>query len=473
MILRVRGAAQPRRRRHCDPARGATGAPRFRVDVYRCGDGMERVHRTGWLSGRGRAAHLPWHDWGRPNTGLHGEPLAPWPAYPLDVDRGWRPGVYVAVLVEGDADGHDRTDPDRSTPDGRGRALFVVRPPAPAAPHPLQAAGPDLPRLRPGGRRAVRRRSGRPGSGASTTCRGPREVPIPFPPGLGLHRPGGGTGAPPTTSSTPTRSTPRPPDLRALGRQVRRAGWSATATTADYCTDVDLHRGGRDMLAPYRLLVSVGHDEYWSDAMRAAVEGYVERGGNVAFFSGNTCWWRVVFDDDVTFERLHFWHEPDRPGEPENAARGRQLPQRRGARPRRPSRARGVPGAARRPLGLRRHGRADGDVFGEPENLIGYECDGADFDRADLEAGRAVDAVRRRRDARRTTPSSRSATAGRAAGGSATARPRWGCSRRGGTVFTASTTDWARVLAAAGTPSSSRSRAPCSTGSAPRRRSSS
>ena len=114
--------------------RVATDAPRFRVELHRCGAALELVHTTGWLPCRDAPAHLPWHDWGRPNTGLHGEALAPWPAYPLDVDRAWRSGVYVAVLVEGEADGRDRTDPDRSTPDGReARALFVVRPSAPRA----------------------------------------------------------------------------------------------------------------------------------------------------------------------------------------------------------------------------------------------------------------------------------------------------------------------------------------------------
>ena len=58
--------------------RVATDADRFRVDVYRCGDGLERVHGTSWLPGADAPLHLPWHDWGRPDTGLHGEALAPW-----------------------------------------------------------------------------------------------------------------------------------------------------------------------------------------------------------------------------------------------------------------------------------------------------------------------------------------------------------------------------------------------------------
>lgn len=44
--------------------------------------------------------------------------------------------------------------------------------------------------------------------------------------------------------------------------------------------------------------VSVGHDEYWSWAMRDALEAYVERGGNLAFFSGNAVCWQVRLEDE-------------------------------------------------------------------------------------------------------------------------------------------------------------------------------
>ncbi|MFN8037662.1 MAG: DUF6605 domain-containing protein [Acidimicrobiales bacterium] len=47
----------------------------------------------------------------------------------------------------------------------------------------------------------------------------------------------------------------------------------------------------------YRLLLSVGHDEYWSSPMRDTVEDFIARGGNVAFFSGNTSFWQVRFED--------------------------------------------------------------------------------------------------------------------------------------------------------------------------------
>lgn len=43
----------------------------------------------------------------------------------------------------------------------------------------------------------------------------------------------------------------------------------------------------------YDMVLLAGHDEYWSAAARAAVERHVERGGNLASFSGNTMFWQV------------------------------------------------------------------------------------------------------------------------------------------------------------------------------------
>jgi hypothetical protein len=52
-----------------------------------------------------------------------------------------------------------------------------------------------------------------------------------------------------------------------------------------------------ELLDPYQLFLSVGHDEYWSWAMRDTVDRFVERGGNAAFFSGNCCFWQVRYAD--------------------------------------------------------------------------------------------------------------------------------------------------------------------------------
>jgi len=54
-----------------------------------------------------------------------------------------------------------------------------------------------------------------------------------------------------------------------------------------------------DVLEGHRLFLSVGHDEYWSWGMRDTVERFLAANGNAAFFSGNTCWWQVRFEDEA------------------------------------------------------------------------------------------------------------------------------------------------------------------------------
>ena len=67
--------------------------------------------------------------------------------------------------------------------------------------------------------------------------------------------------------------------------------------TIDYAVNSDLE-SHPEILQHYRLVLSVGHDEYWSAPMRDHLEQYIANGGNVAFFSGNTCCWQVRSEDD-------------------------------------------------------------------------------------------------------------------------------------------------------------------------------
>ena len=60
----------------------------------------------------------------------------------------------------------------------------------------------------------------------------------------------------------------------------------------DYATNLDLEQRP-ELLRNYKLVLSVGHDEYWSAGMRDHLESFIGNGGNVAFFSGNTCCWQV------------------------------------------------------------------------------------------------------------------------------------------------------------------------------------
>lgn len=65
----------------------------------------------------------------------------------------------------------------------------------------------------------------------------------------------------------------------------------------DYATSGDLEFIP-GLLDEYRLLLSIGHDEYWSWGMRDAVEAFFDRGGNGAFLSGNTSYWQVRLEQD-------------------------------------------------------------------------------------------------------------------------------------------------------------------------------
>ncbi|MGI9240534.1 MAG: N,N-dimethylformamidase beta subunit family domain-containing protein [Verrucomicrobiales bacterium] len=63
-----------------------------------------------------------------------------------------------------------------------------------------------------------------------------------------------------------------------------------------YCANADLEFRP-EVLEKRRLVLSIGHDEYWSAPMRDRLEAFIGGGGNVAFFSGNTCCWQVRSED--------------------------------------------------------------------------------------------------------------------------------------------------------------------------------
>ncbi len=67
--------------------------------------------------------------------------------------------------------------------------------------------------------------------------------------------------------------------------------------TLDYAVNSDLEVRP-ELLNHYRLVLSVGHDEYWSTPMRDNLEAFIAKGGNVAFFSGNSICWQVRSEDN-------------------------------------------------------------------------------------------------------------------------------------------------------------------------------
>ena len=65
----------------------------------------------------------------------------------------------------------------------------------------------------------------------------------------------------------------------------------------DYAVNSDLEFRP-EILQHYRLVLSVGHDEYWSSPMRDHLEAFIANGGNVAFLSGNVAYWQVRSEDN-------------------------------------------------------------------------------------------------------------------------------------------------------------------------------
>ncbi len=182
----------------------------------------------------------------------------------------------------------------------------------------------------------------------------------------------------------------------------RFCAWAETnGYRVDFATGPDLETVP-ELLDAYRLHLSVGHDEYWSGPMRDVVEAFIGRGGNVAFLSGNTCYWQIRiegtrhvcwkhrFREDPVHragklsETTTIWSDPIL-ARPETGLTGVSFT--RGGYSRI---ANSVPAGAggyevHRPehwlfdgTGLRR-----GDLLGAGPVVVGYECDGCDLTMVD------------------------------------------------------------------------------------------
>src|SRR5205823_5779801 len=64
-----------------------------------------------------------------------------------------------------------------------------------------------------------------------------------------------------------------------------------------YTTDVDVDRDPSE-LARHRLVLTAGHSEYWTKAMRDGFEWARDQGTNLAFMGANTGYWQIRYADD-------------------------------------------------------------------------------------------------------------------------------------------------------------------------------
>jgi hypothetical protein len=417
--------------------RVATDAPEWQFHVHRQGVALVHCHTSGWIDGAGFRGeeHVPWDDWGKPGTRPDGGPAAGWTGYVFDVPESWRSGAYIFTFVEGDGSGRPLEPlPDLDSADARrGKALLVLRSATPGETSPLLYKLP-----------LFTYQAYNTAGGSSIYQR----VDV------SLRRPGGGTGGTPWDSDLRWLDKPNhdPWDLETPRQSF--AHWDAKMIAwlererycVDYCTDWDLHRPDAPaLLAHYALVLSVGHDEYYSAPMRTHLEAFLAAGGNLAFFSGNTCWWRAELDELEPFrlrgqQRIQRWSDAEI-GLPEDALTGVSF--RHGGEGDHDRVAIGYTVQHTGAWPFEGTGLLDGDVLGAAEGLVGYECDGAPYDK---QAPRPV-----RPNGEATPPGFLIlATADVAAfTGSGNQGATMGMFRRGdgGSVFTAATTDWARVLA--------------------------
>ncbi|KOG86686.1 hypothetical protein ADK38_29650 [Streptomyces varsoviensis] len=452
----------------------STRAERFRVDFFRCG---AAIRHMGTMHGIGRYAPPRGQDedWG-------------WPGHDFAVPRDWPSGVYVAVLRPCGGDGSGAVGSSAATANASASSLSVsgVDGSSTGIPYsgvPLGAEELDARHSRllfvVKAREPARSTNilykvpvftyhayNISGGGS---LYGPVDPDDPAPhtgtPAVSLRRPGGGIGGP--VKGRPDPHDPRTPRQTFAHWDAPFIAWlEGAGLTADYCTDLDLHESP-GISDGYRLLISVGHDEYWSARIRDNVTAFRDRGGNVAIFGANTCWWRVAVTDGGTAVRCakyppgvprgadvdqmrgapdHWWET-----EPENTLTGVSY-----------RNAGGHWEGARGPLGFTVQGTDhkifagtglhDGDVLGAEHRLVGYECDGAAYVRDGL--GRAVATGEDGTPADFTILGVADLPQEPAAGWHTAARedpaPRraatFGLYTRGGTVFTAATTDWPRLL---------------------------
>ena len=87
-------------------------------------------------------------------------------------------------------------------------------------------------------------------------------------------------------------------------RWLEREGYDVT-----YATSLDLHRHA-SWVARHKVVLSVGHDEYWSWEMRDAVERALAGGSSLLFLGANAVYWQIRLESGLVV-----CHKDDAPAE--------------------------------------------------------------------------------------------------------------------------------------------------------------
>jgi hypothetical protein len=246
----------------------STGLAEFRVRLFRFGATVEEVAGPDEVyDGFDLPLGRPDEAWG-------------WPQYSIELDAGLTDGIYIAVPVGLDSPPVEVGQALTTRPDA---SLFILK---------RQNVAEILVKL-PTATYAAYNQIG----GASTYA-GAYWVRDWAAQGYvaSLQRPGnGGVGGRVMEGDAP--------DVYARDSRRQEFGhWDAPFVAwlesrgydVGYCTDFDLEYDDA-LLRDAGLLLSAGHDEYWSANMRRKVLEFVDRGGSMCFFAGDVACFKIEY----------------------------------------------------------------------------------------------------------------------------------------------------------------------------------
>jgi hypothetical protein len=88
-------------------------------------------------------------------------------------------------------------------------------------------------------------------------------------------------------------------DTFAFGAEFAMVQWlEANGYDVTYFTGIDAARSG-SLILNHKIYMDSGHDEYWSGPQRANVLAARDAGVNLAFFSGNTMFWKTRWENSI------------------------------------------------------------------------------------------------------------------------------------------------------------------------------
>jgi hypothetical protein len=252
----------------------------FKVHVPSGGNYTIDLYRLGWYGGKG--ARKVWSSPG-PQPG-HNQPLPTQPAagtnlvdcqawtttdtVPLDIE--WPSGLYHAKLTE-------------LTTQKQAAIWFVVRDDDSRADILFQAPFTTLHAYNNYGSKCLYDHL----SNGAPAYKVSMDRPLSQ---ASLYTPGGISDSLPTINSLEHSILHLPHNMAAW---LESQGYDVT-----YVTNLEIHSDSQlALLQRHRTYLSVAHDEYWSQEMRDNVQAARDGGVNLAFFSANTAFWRVRFEN--------------------------------------------------------------------------------------------------------------------------------------------------------------------------------